>query len=339
MNVLIDDNSPLVQYSPGGWFRAGQPPEFDATTHSSVTQGNTAGLVFVGTSISVYGTLARSSGHSILNFSIDGGNNDSYRAPIVHVPVHNQLFWTSPVFNEMQHTLVVTVDQPSATYYLDYFIYTTRSPAGNPQLIDDTDASITYSPGGWQSDHSTDSCLESTRHVSKSAGSWATASFNGTGISLFGPPGQKGFNASIVVDGSQPTVVQSQTAGNQLFNRSNLPSGPHVMNITVLEGSPLGIDYFFVTSAGSPASAAPQSQSTPVSSAAPVPSATPASSVTSPSGSSKTPPVSAIVGGAVGGLALLFLILVAVLVMWRRRTRRVDPEHPAPMTPPTLPIR
>lgn len=49
MSVLVDDNDPSVLYnSPGGWSRLGQAPEFDGTTHSSVTRGDTATLVFEG---------------------------------------------------------------------------------------------------------------------------------------------------------------------------------------------------------------------------------------------------------------------------------------------------
>ncbi|KAJ6511184.1 hypothetical protein C8R45DRAFT_814506 [Mycena sanguinolenta] len=191
MSVIVDDNDPFVQYSPpGGWSKAGKAPEFDATTHASATPGATAELVFNGTSISVYGTLAPSAGQSRLNFSIDGVYIDSYEAPLVPAASHNQLFWKSPAFNETQHTLEVTVDHDSSlgaavnpenrTFFLDYFIYTTASTAGQTLLIDDTDASVTYSPNGWQNFNSTDSCLESTQHVNKAVGSWATASFSGT---------------------------------------------------------------------------------------------------------------------------------------------------------------
>ncbi|KAJ6511178.1 hypothetical protein C8R45DRAFT_775440, partial [Mycena sanguinolenta] len=122
--ILVDDNDPLVQYSsPGGWFRAGEAPEFDSTTHGSATPGDTATLVFEGISIGVYGTIAHSSEHSSLNFSVDGVYIGSYQAPLRSTAIHNHLFWTSPAFNETQHTLVVTVNTRSPTFYLDYFIY------------------------------------------------------------------------------------------------------------------------------------------------------------------------------------------------------------------------
>jgi hypothetical protein len=51
MSVLIDDSNPLVQYnSPGGWTNHGKPLEFNATTHTSETRGDTVTVVFEGAS-------------------------------------------------------------------------------------------------------------------------------------------------------------------------------------------------------------------------------------------------------------------------------------------------
>jgi hypothetical protein len=324
MSIIIDDNNPLVQYSPpGGWSRAGRAPEFDATTHASATPGDTATLAFDGTSISVYGTVAPSIG-SRLNFSIDGVDLGSYEAPLGPVAVQNQLFWTSPALNETTHQLVVTVAEDASlagvnalnkTFFLDYFVYTPTAAAGQSVfLFDDNDARVTYSPGGWQSGNSVE-CLESTQHVSTSAESWAALPFNGTGISLVGTPSQSGFKASIVIDGSQSVISQTHNQ-NQLFNTSGLTSGPHTINVTVLEGN-LGIDYFMVTNDG-PASNNPnaQAQASP-----PQPSVSPLSDAGALQ-TSKTLPVAAIVGGAVGGLVFLLLLLVAVLLLRRRRAGR-----------------
>ncbi|KAF7361042.1 hypothetical protein MSAN_01134700 [Mycena sanguinolenta] len=321
MSILVDDSNPLVQYSPpGGWFTSGNAAEFGATTHVSATPGATATLVFEGISIGVYGTIASTSGPLSLNFSIDGVDIDSYQAPLMLDSVPNQFFWTSTVFNETQHTLVVTVNHihdtlqsPTPAFFLDYFIYNTTSTAGKTLLIDDTDGSVTYSPEGWQSFNSTDNSLERTQHVSTLVGSWAAASFNGTAISLFGPPGQEGFSASIIVDGSQPVISQSQNTENQLFNASGLSSGPHTINVTVVEGI-LGIDYFVVSNSGNSAPITPQSQ--------PVPSPSYSSGT---SQFSKKPPIAVIVGGAIGGLIILVMLLA--IIIWQRR-RRAGPILP-----------
>ncbi|KAJ6511165.1 hypothetical protein C8R45DRAFT_1089281 [Mycena sanguinolenta] len=331
MSVLIDDNDPLIQYSPpSGWSTTGAPgPKLGNTTHASATPADTAALVFEGTSISIYGIVVPSSGQSRLNFSIDGVDAGFYEAPIVPAAIQNHLFWKSPVFSEAQHKLVVTlvqdlslgtaVNQLNRTFFLDYFIYTTTITAGKTLFIDDADTSVTYSPGGWQSDNSTDSCLEGTQHTSQSVRSWAAASFSGTGISLFSPLGQKGFSASIVVDGSKPVISQSLIDGNKIFNTSGLSSGPHTINVTVLEGN-LGIDYFFVSNASSLAPAT-TSQSQPVPSPS-QPAPSPSQPVPSPSHSSgtpqssKKPPIAAIVGGTIGGLIMMLLL---ALIIWKRR--------------------
>ncbi|KAF8175444.1 hypothetical protein K438DRAFT_90090 [Mycena galopus ATCC 62051] len=102
---------------------------------------------------------------------------------------------------------------------------------------------------------------------------------------------------------------QSQDQNQQLFNTSGLTSGPHTINVTVLEGN-LGIDYFLVTNDG------PASNNTPSQTgAASIPSTTPHVSTTP-----RTPPIAAIVGGAIGGLIVLVLILAFTLI-WRRRAR------------------
>ncbi|KAF8130411.1 hypothetical protein K438DRAFT_1999443 [Mycena galopus ATCC 62051] len=315
MIILIDDNDPLVQYSPpGGWNRFGQAPEFDNTTHASATSGDTATLAFVGTSISVYGTQAGNIGKSRLNFSVDGVVLDSIEARLMPETLHNQLFWTSPTFNETEHQLVITRTEDqgtpgaklNSTFFLDYFVYTTTATARQSVLFDDSDASVIYSLGGWQPNTTSQDCLEGTQHVSTSAGSWVALSFDGTGISLVGSPSHTGFTASIVLDGSQPVMSHTQ----QLFSTSLLPSGPHTINITVLDASPLGIDYFLVQDdleiPNVSLTSSPSSGSTRT--AAP---GTPQSSKL---------PIAAVVGGAMGGLVVLVLALTFILI-WRRRAR------------------
>ncbi|KAJ6511175.1 hypothetical protein C8R45DRAFT_1207868 [Mycena sanguinolenta] len=332
MSIIIDDDDPLVLYSPpSDWNLRGEAPEFDATTHTSATAGSTASLVFEGTSISVYGTIGVNPGLSSLTFSIDGADIGFYQAPVlVAEPAHNLLFWISPTFTEARHELIVTVDQnatqQNTILFLDYFIYTTTSTTGKTLLIDDADASVTYSPDGWESSNTSDSSLAGTQHVvSTSVGSWATTSFNGTGISIVGTPPQTGFIASIVIDGSTPLTSQLQTQNpNQLFSTIGLPSGSHTINFTVLEGNSLGIDYFLVIGSALEPSATPQSQPLPspshpsstLAQSRPVPSAS-HPSVTPQS--SKKLLIAAVVGAACGGLVILVLLLATIV--WKRRGR------------------
>ncbi|KAF8124025.1 hypothetical protein K438DRAFT_1893841 [Mycena galopus ATCC 62051] len=317
MSFIVDDSDPLVQYSsPGGWTATGDVPEFEGTSHASATPGDTATLAFEGTSISVYGTIA--DGEAGLNFSIDGVVVGSYQSPEVDHVVHNLLFWTSPPLTEASHQLVVTVDQDSSTdasnrsIFLDYFIYNTTSTAGKTVLFDDSDAILSYSPD-WQVNTDSDSSLRGTEHVSTSARASVALSFQGTQISFFGPSGQKGLQASVVIDGSDShsgVITQSNTQ-NQLFASSVLPPGQHTINVTVLTGDPTAIDYFFVENT---ATTLPSPTNTPASDG----TQKPVSSSLASSHASKALPITAIVGGAVGALVILVLILVGLLMRRRR---------------------
>jgi hypothetical protein len=298
--------------------------------------------------------VAPSSGQSRLNFSIDGTNVGFYQAPAGPAAVNNQLFWTSPKFEEASHKLVITVDQDASlsqqvnplnsTFFLDYFIYQTTSTAGKTVVIDDNDPSVIYSQ--W-SPVVSDSRLEGAFHVSNGQldGAWAAVAFNGaaysillnetkgecpgTGISLFGsPPKDKGqVFASVAIDGSQLGTISDSQTQNPLFDSGALPAGPHTINITILDGHGLIIDYFLVKNdleslASTTSGSGSASTSSPGLDSANSPGS--ASGVSSGPGTpqvSKTPQIAAIVGGAVGGLVLLLLLLVGAL-LWRRRARR-----------------
>ncbi|KAJ7711296.1 hypothetical protein B0H14DRAFT_2645839 [Mycena olivaceomarginata] len=341
--VIIDDSDPSVHYNtPGGWLETGDVSQFNGTAHASGTQGDTVTLVFEGTLISVYGTEAPSGGQSRLNFSIDGTDVGFYQLQASAGPaVNNQLFWTSPHFEEASHKLVITVDQDASlsphvnpTFLLDYFIYKTTSTAGKTVVIDDNDPSVTYSPK-WNLNHS-DSQLESTRHVSNTQldGAWAAVSFNGaayffllnattrecpgTGISLFGSfPLDQGFKASVAIDESQSGIVSQSQNQNSLFDSGALPAGPHTINVTVLDGHQLNIDYFLVKNDLESSSVTP-TPSSPTASGGPTQTGAPGTPVVS-----KTSNTAPIVGGAIGGLVILALILILVLIRRRRaRTRQ-----------------
>ncbi|KAJ7364557.1 hypothetical protein DFH08DRAFT_274640 [Mycena albidolilacea] len=330
--VIIDDSDPSVHYNTsGGWLETGDVPQFNGTAHASGTQGDTATLVFEGTLISVYGTVAPSSRESRLNFSVDGTDVGFYQAHST-ATLNNQLFWTSPSLEDVSHKLVITVDQDTPlsqqvnplnrTLFLDYFIYKTTSTAGKTVVIDDNDPSVTYSPK-WNPDHS-DSRLENTRHVSNTQldGAWAAVSFNGTGISLFGSPGpDQGFKASVAIDGSQSGIISQSQNQNSLFDSGALPAGPHTINVTVLGGHQLNIDYFLVKNDLESPSVAPTTSGSGSASTSNPGSASEGTSGTAQG--SKTPSIAAIVGGAIGGLVILALILILALIRRRRaRTRR-----------------
>ncbi|KAJ6589349.1 hypothetical protein B0H19DRAFT_1248898 [Mycena capillaripes] len=334
MSVIVDDNDPLVQYN-GGWIHHnGKPGEFELTTSASVTPRDTATLTFNGTSITIYGTVAP--GQARMNVSIDGAELSPFDAPPVNTTTHDMHLWTSPVFTEAAHTLTLTVDHDTplnisktlGTLFLDYFVYKTALPGGKTIFVDDSDSSVIYSPD-WQTINDCDTCLEGTRHVSPSAGSWVALNFEGSSISLNGSANDN--ELSVVIDGIQTRIP---TDKNPLLFSSPVPqptdSQSHTVNITSLKGTSFAIDFFLITPTlpGASTSVAWVGAGE-TGSSGPVPT-TLSSGSTNPQVagvSSKLPPIAAIVGGAVGGLAILLLLLVA-LIMWRRRQRRSDSEQP-----------
>ncbi|KAJ7364568.1 hypothetical protein DFH08DRAFT_950142 [Mycena albidolilacea] len=115
-------------------------------------------------------------------------------------------------------------------------------------LIQDDDPGVAYSPGGWIFGTS-DESLEGTQYVSPSARSWAAVSFDGIGISVLASSNQSddGFKGSVVIDESPPAIVSLSPNQTDLFD-SVLSSGPHTMNITMLTGDSVALDYFLVRS-------------------------------------------------------------------------------------------
>ncbi|KAJ7799027.1 hypothetical protein B0H14DRAFT_2904522 [Mycena olivaceomarginata] len=77
--AVIDDRDPLIQYA-GSWTEVGAAEEFDSTRKCSVAAGVTATVPFVGTSITVYGTVAASNPTSqpIWSFAVDGPVMSTY---------------------------------------------------------------------------------------------------------------------------------------------------------------------------------------------------------------------------------------------------------------------
>ncbi|KAF7334558.1 hypothetical protein MVEN_02285700 [Mycena venus] len=323
MNVLVDDSDPLVNYSTS-WVRPsiGQSEEFNGTVHEPLALGESATLAFNGTSITVFGTIA-SNGDAGMHFSIDGGPPGSFDVDAQSAQGHNMRFWTSPALEDTLHNFTIIVDHDSLigttrTLFLDYFVYTTTSTAGKSVLIDDSETGvITYSPD-WKADTNSDGSLNRTQHVTGSADSWVTLSFEGTQISFFGP---KSMPSSVIIDESQTKLTTQQIPKNPnpLFQSPVLPQGNHTMNITF--GNSTTIDYFLVTTELDPPLLSPSSSSVGLTDPEPTGVSNPPAGA--PPGGlqmSKPLPIAAIVGGTVGGLMMLALILAAIFI--RKRSRR-----------------
>ncbi|KAJ7704863.1 hypothetical protein B0H17DRAFT_695884 [Mycena rosella] len=354
MSVIVDDHDPQVQYK-GQWGHTGSSTEYLGTTRAAGTQGSTATFKFEGTSVGVFGTVGSGNGGSMA-FSVDGSPSSSYSAPPLQSALYHQPLWVSGDLPDGEHTLSITQNSAGKDkneIFLDYFMYNTTSTAGKTLFIDDADLRVEYSSSGWEP-FSVNGNFKQTSHSSTSPGATVTLNFEGNFVSINAPvvyaKNGEGFNASVSIDGDPPSPITQQhgslagtvTFNNQIFSKSGLGAGNHTMVITALDDHPLVLDYFlFGDGSGppSPASGANQAQGIALSSLFPASSQTLSSIVASPtsSGSSNNPALpesaasqssrpldlGAIIGGAVGGLAVLVLLILGLL-FWRQRKRALD---------------
>lgn len=129
--------------------------------------------------------------------------------------------------------------------------------------------------------------------------------------------------AKFILDNSTPSVWQPEPSDNgtvvAAFQSTTLSNDPHSLQIIVASSNaPLLLDAIGVASQNSvngQGAAGVSQTSIPVSTSSP--------SATSAASSGSKVPVGAIVGGVIGGLALLLLALVAAYFFcWRRRNQK-----------------
>ncbi|KAF8801623.1 hypothetical protein BYT27DRAFT_7245077 [Phlegmacium glaucopus] len=347
--VIVDDVDSRIQYNGPSWFpdqgsmdsqgHFGAP--FQSTLHG--TQANASlSFTFHGTQVRVIGTNIIRNNSGVLdptwqcfidNISIDVAtlrfenpenqrvfcNHDSLldgpHIITVNATVQNQTFW----FDNIQYV-------PSASVPLDQEII----------LVDNLDPQLQYGQGQWEplSD------VVPNLNMTLVSGSTFNFSFIGVSISWYGflPNGVHGITlaasrATYSIDRQTPINFQLPSANRDTdflfqqkwFETAQLPAGPHILNV-VYHGnnsSPLTIEYLTIQNGTLPSTTTLLSTTTSVS-----PHATPSTTGSSVSGTSTqrkgSTPVGAIVGGVVGGLALIVFIIFGFLVLRRRQKRAAE---------------
>ncbi|KAF7332743.1 hypothetical protein MKEN_00157800 [Mycena kentingensis (nom. inval.)] len=302
--AILDDNDPLVHYV-GTWAQNGAAQEFSGTTHCTAQTGATASISFIGTAVSVYGTVSAGLRDATLSFVIDNSVQGTYTSPTLGGTLHHELLYASPTLPKSQaagtdpdaHTLVITQTASAAqcVVFLDYFTFAT-TPASGAQalLVDDRDSAVVYQPVAQQSE--ADGFMMRTSSSISRAGSSLRLDFDGRGISFFGGPNSRAVNASIVVDNGPATIFSSAGNLNSLiYNSGDLADGKHTLVVTTQNDNALAVDYFLVVppaagavppgggtseSASASASASSASASDATSASTPSDTATPASDTT-----------------------------------------------------------
>ncbi|KAF4588584.1 hypothetical protein EYR40_010137 [Pleurotus pulmonarius] len=344
-SVIIDDTDTQIQYSPG-WQQGGSTNEYKGTTTNAETKGAFFELKFIGTSITVYGTLAL---HSSSNstYTVDGGEPFPFRSKGDNLVHYQKIFYTSPPLPYMEHTLVGNCTDDGAPVILDYFLietplnFLTNTTSPPPSIceskpapptaiiigsvlggfallatifasviVDNADTQITYSPG-WKEDGSPNEYKRTTTNAVMEGASFSL-NFTGTSITVYGTLNTDSSpNSTYVLDGGEPFPFASNQASSvryqQIFYASPaVPYKEHTLVGTCVSGRVI-LDYFVIeTPFDSPHTPLPK----PEEPDSPFNQRVPAV------------PTAAIIGGVLGGL--VFLIALLAFYLWYRGPLTVD---------------
>ncbi|KAK7000361.1 hypothetical protein R3P38DRAFT_2561495 [Favolaschia claudopus] len=336
--AIIDDRDALIRYD-GNWSETGGADEFNSTMTWSAVQGASASFIFVGTSVTVFGTVAASdSPQASMTFLVDGIIGGTFTPPSnTTSTIHHEALWVSPALNDGSHTLVITqtAAQTQGEIFLDYIMYDTTSSSVRSYFIDDRDPRIIYTPA-WRK-FGSDVDFQHTSQGSTSAGDSFRLEFEGEdilavfaigkSISFYGGinNGSAGqvLNASMAIDGGTSTYFvpgpqpEADTNNNLIFYSGELSEGNHTLVVTSENDFTVWVDYFVVT----PNPTATGESSIP---------ATTSNAITAHSPSKPRALVGILVGLTIGAIILIGLSMTVALVIQRRRkfSRRSKFQHP-----------
>ncbi|KAG5644964.1 hypothetical protein DXG03_007334 [Asterophora parasitica] len=333
---MIDDADNRIRYEGSGWVQdiTGSQDEFGTfgatynhTLHAT-TFNDSLAFSFQGSSIKVFGSV---------NLSPTYGNaiNDAASRPPWECFVDNVSIGTSKLtpyrennwvlcennhIGEGPHELTLNITmRRGTTFWIDYLQY---SPSQEPPdksviVVDSNDPALSYD-GSWRQTVSGQMMQTTTK------GGKAEFNFTGTQLTWVGYipvelPGNSS-SASYAIDGGSPNSfnlyghppTDGTSSFNQLFfTTPQLAPGPHSIAVTYngnAQYTPLTLDYIYLTTSPSKIAAGAD------------PSADPSAGFTKPLGATKRVRVGAIVGGVIGGVAVV--ILIAFIFFWRARRRK-----------------
>ncbi|KAF7316070.1 hypothetical protein MIND_00125000 [Mycena indigotica] len=311
MNIIVDDQDPSLHYTPAWSTKGndgsprGNPQEFMGTTSHSVQEDTTVSFTFIGTQITIFGSLLvvdQVTSDAFLQFTLDGIRQDSAFPEVVNPPFH-RLVWDSGSLSDGQHILVMEDTIPDTSdFFFDYIIYKTNArELGQTVLIDDDESAVVFS-SEWRHNNTFDFMQETSSYTGQ-AGESVTVQYNfmdGDKLSLFdsAPP------LNLPPQNAPPL---HQTIFNQkLYTSPALTAGLHTFNFSYNSGTPLGVDYFLVE---------------------------PSSSFSSDSGGGTSGTTSSPTGLIGGVVASLLLLLISGAIFWlrRRNIQRINQRRAVPL--------
>ncbi|KAG6867677.1 hypothetical protein C0993_012485 [Termitomyces sp. T159_Od127] len=325
--VVIDDTDTQIHYTGSGWFldQGSQDhvgnfgPTYKKTSHG--TKGNDSfSFSFDGSSVTVYGTTSLKTLDNWKTFNpkwecfVDGISIGATKP--FQFAENNWSLCEQGTIADGPHVITVNVTTTGNTFWFDYLMFT-PSPRNSSAtlLVQNTDPAILY-------DHSWRK-LGGTANITTKIGSVMNFDFVGTSLTWVSfIPTELPHNestASYSIDNGPltrfklaglPPTADTSVYFQVFFVTPDLPIGHHTIMVTY-EGSnvpstPLTLDYLLVADAPLPVAANANSSGT---SSVPTPSTTPHPGA----------PIGPIIGGVVGGLAIIAILLFAF--WWRRQPR------------------
>ncbi|KAF8650453.1 hypothetical protein AX16_005255 [Volvariella volvacea WC 439] len=365
-NLIVEDSSPLITYSPpGAWVDTVNDSLIASysgrSSHSTSAQGATATFTFNGTGVKLFG--GRRPGYGTYTIFVDGQAvmNGDAESPS---PATRQMLVSVSGLANGQHTVTLRCDGGGAVD-IDW-IEMENGLQMIPTAIDDTDSRIQYLPSAsaW-STNSNPAFIGNTLHFTQTPGASASLSFTGDAVAVYGTVSPDHANVRVEVDG-QGRIMNGGASGFAsalhpavlLYFMDNLGPGEHtlILSADVGEGTGPFLDIDSVTTFaippinnnGAPAIVSQEPFPNQSSIGTSVPETTEplptlnTAATTSPASSSmsKRALIGAIVGGILGFLLLLALIAF-FLLRWRRR-RHAAPraiKHQSSLLSPVLPMQ
>ncbi|PVF92554.1 hypothetical protein CPB86DRAFT_177030 [Serendipita vermifera] len=335
--VVTDDSHPSINYT-GSWVSEGPVDsisnEYNGTVHKTTTGGSSLSFHFQGDRMTVFATLVNiSTGLPRVTLSIDNDTPRVLNETGNIKPRSNYTLWSHCqvflVINlaDDRHTATLSVEEASEEHPFYFDFYSARNADwGGTVIVDDHDGYVAYT-GDWVGEGIIEEYNHTAQRSPSLPGGTATLKFNGTSVRVYGAVKNEPWDIlSFTLDSnssSRTTFTGSSDKeygwNSLLYQVDGLAPTVHRLVVTNLNSTPLYLDYFTYDSVGPPLDAhvvdPPTVSNQPgiggTSNQNPIPT--------------KKPATGAIVGGVLGGIALV--LLIGALFYYRRRRSIIQVGH------------
>ena len=346
LTTTIEDNSPLINYSPD--WQAGSSGDrlLDSYSASAFTltskSGASASFTFNGTGVTLYG--AKRLNHDTYRVRIDDETYPTQNGSVPDPGIFQTSLFSETNLKQGQHTLVIEYTGPDGSYF-DLDFITWQGDVGETEggqlyvnTFQDSDPAFVYD-SSWSDNTSNanpGTYSGGRGHIATKPGAKATFTFKGDGVSLYGPVSPSGAPFTVQIDTHQPQSFTSNRAHFTpqvlLYQATKLGPGEHQVNVAVAASATssqyLAIDYANVYTTYGPNGTNSGTNGTS----------------TSGGGSSNGLSAGPIVGIAIGSFAAGAIFIGALMFLFfRRRDRQaqgaVDEKlQPTPFNASTQPV-